>query len=161
MKQILLILSLSIFWNPNANSQDKVMASSAELSKWIAKDKEFTRAKTNDKILIVIVKVKDEAKLEFESWIKDVLYAALYASESEMKKAQLKATRWLEPTAQNKDNTWTYSWIMDPLIPNTNYDIPRFLDLEYGEEIGKSHWEKYLTFMAAPPQSIVLNQTGM
>lgn len=146
-------------WTVNADCQEEKMASSEELQEWIEKDKESTRAKAEDKILIVIVKVKDESKQEFDLWIKDVLYAALYESESEMKKAQLKATRWLEPIRQNKDSTWTYSWIMYPLIPKTNYDIPRFLNLEYGEELGKKHWDKYLTFMAEPPQSIVLQQT--
>jgi len=148
-----------LIWNLNAYSQDEKIASSEELQKWIAKDKESTRAKTDDNILIVIVKVKDESKQEFEIWIKDVLYSALYKSESEMKKAQLKATRWLEPVRQNQDSTWTYSWIMDPLIPETNYDIPKFLNLEYGVELGKKHWEKYMTLIAEPPQSIVLKQT--
>ena len=161
MKSILLILCFSIIWSINVNAQDEKMASNEELQKWIEKDKESTRANFNDQILIVIVKIKDETKAEFDTWIKDVLYEALYKSESQMKKAQLKATRWLEPVRQNKDSSWTYSWIMDPLIPDTNYDIPRFLNLEYGEEMGKTHWDKYLTFMAAPPQSIVLKQTGM
>lgn len=161
MKSILLTLSLLLVWNVTIYGQDEKMASSEELQKWIAKDKESTRAKTDDNILIVIVKVKDEAKQEFETWIKDVLYSALYKSESEMKKAQLKATRWLEPVRQNQDSTWTYSWIMDPLIPKTNYDIPVFLNSEYGEELGKKHWEKYMAFMAEPPQAVVLKQTGL
>jgi hypothetical protein len=159
MKSVILILALTLVWNVNATCQEEKMASSKELQKWIKKDKESTRAKTGDNILVVIVKVKDESKQEFELWIKDVLYSALNKSKSEMKKAQLKATRWLEPVRQNEDSTWTYSWIMDPLIPNTNYDIPRFLDLEYGEELGKKHWEKYMTFMAELPQTMVLKQT--
>lgn len=160
MKPALLIFALILFWNVKASCQDEKMASSEELQKWIEKDKESTRAKADDEILIVIVKVKNESKQEFDRWIKDVLYSALYKSESEMKKAQLKATRWLEPVSQNQDSTWTYSWIMDPLIPNTNYDIPRFLNLEYGEELGKKHWEKYMTFMSEPPHAIILKQTN-
>lgn len=161
MKSTLLVLSLMLMWNLNAYCQDEKMASSEELQKWIEKDKESTRAKTDDQILIVIVKVKNESKEAFEAWIKNVLYSALYKSESEMKKAQLKTTRWLEPVMQNEDSTWTYSWIMDPIIPETNYDIPKFLNNEYGEELGNKHWVEYLTFMAGPPQGIVLKQTGL
>lgn len=149
-----------ILWSTNSSCQDGKMASSDELQKWIQLDKEATRAKTDEQILMVIVKIKNKSKGEFETWIKDVLYSALNNSESEMKKAQLKATRWLEPVGQNKDSTWTYSWIMDPIIPNTNYDIPVFLNKEYGEEIGKKHWDTYLTFMAEEPQAIVLRQTN-
>jgi len=159
MKSIILILALSLIGSLNTFCQEDKMATSAELQEWIAKDKNTTRANLNDQVLIVLVTIKDESKQAFDAWVKDVLYDALYNSDSEMKKAQLKTTRWLEPARQNKDNTWTYSWIMDPVIPNTNYDIPRFLDLEYGVELGKKHWDKYLTFMAAPPQSILLNQT--
>ena len=90
-----------------------------------------------------------------------MLYSALNKSDSEMKKAQLKATRWLEPVRQNKDSTWTYSWIMDPIIPNTNYDISTFLELEYGKDLGQKYWVMYLSFMAADPQIITLKQTGL
>ncbi|WKN42929.1 hypothetical protein [Tunicatimonas pelagia] len=89
MKPTMLIVSLLFLWNLTVHCQDVDMASSEELQPWIEKDKESTRAKTNDKVLIVIVKVKNEAREEFDTWIKDVLYSALYNSESEMKKAQL------------------------------------------------------------------------
>jgi len=139
--------------------QSEATASSSELQKYIALDKEETRAAFDDQVLIVVVPVKEEAKAEFDTWIKDVLYNALNKSDSEMKKAQMKTTRWLEPERQNKDGSWTYTWIMDPFIPGTNYDILPFLHDEYGEAAGNKHWAKYLTFMAAAPQSILLKQT--
>jgi hypothetical protein len=77
-----------------------------------------------------------------------------------MKKAQLKVTRWLEPVHQNTDSTWTYSWIMDPVIPNTDYDILTFLKNEYGNETGEKHWQTYLTFMAREPIIVGLKQTS-
>lgn len=77
-----------------------------------------------------------------------------------MKKDQLKVTRWLEPAHQNEDKTWTYVWIMDPIIPNTDYDIPTFLNMEYGEEKGKEHWAKYQTFWAKPVEAHMLKQTS-
>jgi hypothetical protein len=136
------------------------MADSKELQKWIKSNKETNRAKTSDKILVVIVNVKGELKNEFDIWVKDVLYDALYKSKSEMKKAQLKTVRWLEPVRQNRDSTWTYSWIMDPIIPNTDYDILTFLEKEYGKELGQKHWDKYLTFMASEPSLVTLKQTN-
>ncbi len=152
---VLLILPLSV----QLQAQEGKKATSAELQKWIALDKEETRAANDQQVLIVLVQVKEESKDDFDAWIKDVLYAALYKSKSEMKKAQLNAVRWMEPVRQNEDGTWTYSWIMDPIILGTNYDIIPFLTSEYGEEEGMKHWDKYLTFMAAQPQSIMLKQT--
>ena len=134
-------------------------ATPADLQKWIKTDKQRNRAALNDHVLLVVVSVKPEMKTEFDAWIKNVLYAALYRSKSEMKKAQLKTVRWLEPLRQNADSTWTYSWIMDPVIPNTDYDIPTFLNNEYGIEEGMKHWNTYLTFLAREPMVVGLMQT--
>jgi hypothetical protein len=123
--------------------------------------REQMRAKDGDEVLIVVTYVKDESKSDFEKWINDVLYAALNKTTNPMKIDQLKVTRWLEPTQQNEDKTWTYVWIMDPIIPNTDYDIPTFLNKEYGEEKGKEHWEKYQTFWAKPVEVHALKQTSL
>lgn len=123
--------------------------------------REQMRAKYGDEVLIVVTYVKDESKSDFEKWINDVLYAALNKTKNPMKIDQLKVTRWLVPTHQNEDKTWTYVWIMDPIIPNTDYDIPTFLNKEYGEEKGKEHWEKYQTFWAKSVEVHALKQTSL
>jgi len=140
-------------------SQNNETVHSGELQKWIRSEKELNRAKNNERVLLVVVTVKQDMHTAFETWIREVLYAALYKSKSEMKKAQLKVTRWLEPVRQNQDSTWTYCWIMDPVIPNTDYDILTFLKNEYGSETGTTHWNTYLTFMAQEPLVVGLKQT--
>ncbi len=140
-------------------AQPSEMASREVLQHWIQSDKKVNRAKDNERVLLVVVTVKQDWRTPFEKWIREVLYAALYKSKSEMKKAQLKVTRWLEPVRQNQDSTWTYCWIMDPVIPNTDYDILTFLKNEYGNETGTAHWNTYLTFMAQEPLIVGLKQT--
>lgn len=159
MTRTLIFTIACITWITSTVSSQIDSAHVEHLQKWVKKDKMSTRAKEGEKVLIVTVNVKHPLKEDFEKWINDVLYQALENSESLMKKAQLKATRWLEPVKINKDSTWTYTWIMDPIIPNTNYDIQKFLILEYGEDLGKQHWENYKLFMAAPPKSSILRQT--
>lgn len=160
MRQLIILCLCVLTWTSNVYSQIKEVADSRVLQKWIKSNKELNRAKPTETIFIVIVNVKKESKKEFDSWVKDVLYAALYNSKSEMKKAQLKTVRWLEPIRQNADSTWTYSWIMDPVIPQTDYEIDAFLEKEYGSELGRQHWNKYLTFMATEPKVIALKQTN-
>jgi hypothetical protein len=152
----LLLFTLAL----QAPAQTNSLADPKELQKWIGSNKETNRAKTEERVLVVVVTIQPKAKQPFELWIKDVLYAALYKSKSEMKKAQLMTTRWLEPVRQNTDSTWTYCWIMDPVIPKTDYDILTFLKNEYGPEAGEKHWEKYLSFMAHDPLVVGLKQTG-
>lgn len=136
---------------PKSNSQIKAVTTATEL----------LRAKTGDEVWIIVSYIKNDKKSEFDMWIKDVLYAALYKSTNPMKKDQLKVTRWLEPIRQNEDKSWTYAWIMDPIIPNTDYDIPTFLNKEYGEVKGKEHWAKYESFWAKPVDVHVLKQTSL
>lgn len=121
--------------------------------------KEQMRAKTGEEVWIIVTYVKEASKSEYEQWIKDIFYPALQQSKNPMNKAQLNATRWLEPAGQNEDKTWTYTWIMDPVVPKGDYDIPTLLNTAYGEEKGKAYWAKYETFWAKPVEMHVLKQT--
>lgn len=116
-------------------------------------------AKPGETVLVVIVPVKADKKVEYEAWIRDIMYAGLYKSKNPMKKDQLKVTRYLTPVRQNDDKTWTFAFLMDPAIPKTNYDIPTFLNQEYGEEKGKQYWSQYESFLAGPVVVHALKQT--
>ena len=109
-----------------------------------------TPAKPGETVLVVVAAIKPDKKADYESWMKDVMYAALYKSKNPVKKEQLKVTRWLKPIRQNADSTWTYSFIMDPVIPKTDYDIPTFLKQEYGDEKGAQYASQYESFLARP-----------
>ena len=122
--------------------------------------KEQTHAKTGEEVWVIVNYVKEDSKLAFEQWIKRVFYPALEKSQNPMTKEQLNATRWLEPARQNEDKTWTYVWIMDPVVPNADYDILNLLNTAYGEEKGKAHWEKYQTFWSKPLEAHILKQTA-
>lgn len=122
--------------------------------------KEQMRAKAGEEVWIIITYVKDDAKSAFEKWIKEVFYPALHKSKNPMNKAQLNATRWLEPAHQNEDKSYTYVWIMDPIVPNGDYDITALLNTAYGEAKGKEYWDQYQAFWAKPVEAHILKQTG-
>ena len=122
--------------------------------------KEQVRAKAGQDVWIVVTYVQDAARPEFEKWVKEVFYPALQKSANPMHQDQLNNTRWLEPASQNEDKSWTYVWIMDPVVPKADYDIPTMLNAAYGEEKGKAHWEKYQTFFVKAPEIHILKQTG-
>ncbi|MCB0686220.1 MAG: hypothetical protein KDC53_06835, partial [Saprospiraceae bacterium] len=105
-EKIMLSTIIIFFCTKTATSQPENLATEQELKIWIDADKADTRAKTNDIVYSISATVSDSDKERFEKWIKDVLYSALYKSDNPMKKAQLKATRWLEPLNANADSTW-------------------------------------------------------
>ena len=142
MRHLLLLTAIIVLGFCRTEAQEE-LATAEELQDWINMNKETTRAKTGDIVYLVMATVKDADKSRFEKWTNEILYAALYKSNNPMKKAQLNATRWLEPLQKNMDESWTYCWIMDPAIPKTIYDIPLFLTQEYGEMKGKKYFEEY------------------
>ncbi len=129
-------------------------------SSTLAPTKEQMRAKSGEEVWVIVTHVKSDQKPAFEQWVKEIFYPALHKSQKPMNKEQLQSTRWLEPAAQNEDKTWTYVWIMDPVVPKGDYDIPTLLNTAYGEEKGKAHWEAYMAFWAKPVDMHVLKQTA-
>ncbi|MFN7117474.1 MAG: hypothetical protein ACK4TA_11790 [Saprospiraceae bacterium] len=118
------------------------------------------QAKVGEQVWLITVTIKNDQKSNFEKWINEVMYPALRNSKDKGKQDQLKSTRWLTPTAQNADQTWTYAWIMDPVVVGGNYEIPPFLKQVYGEELGQKHWEAYLSYLTKEPEVIALIQTN-
>ncbi len=126
----------------------------------LAPTKEQMRAKNGEEVWVIVTHVKGNQKPAFEQWVKEIFYLALQKSQNPMHKEQLQSTRWLEPAAQNEDKSWTYVWIMDPVVPKADYDIPTLLNTAYGEEKGKAHWEAYMAFWAKPVEAHILKQTA-
>lgn len=118
------------------------------------------RAKQSDVVQVIILTVKENAKTDFEDWIDNIFYKALYNSPNQVRKDQLKVTRFLKPYEQNADKTWSYTWIMDPVLSGIDYNILFLLKEEYGEENALKYWEKYLTFFAKPQFQKLFIQTG-
>jgi len=119
-----------------------------------------SQAKAGEKVWVIVLTVKNEHKANFEKWINEVMYPLLRNSKDKMRQDQLKSVRWLKPASQNTDQTWTYAWIMDPVVTGADYDLTVLLNQGYGEEKGKKHWEAYLSFLAKEPEQISLIQTN-
>lgn len=119
-----------------------------------------SQAKEGESVWLITVTVKNDQKSNFEKWINEVMYPALRNSKDKMRQAQSKATRWLKPAAQNADQTWTYAWIMDPVVVGADYDIPTLLKQAFGDEMANKHWEAYVSYLAKEPEVIELIQTN-
>lgn len=141
-----LIITILSCWNtPSLIAQENIVKSQAKMS---------------EQVWVITVIVKNEHKQAFEQWINEVMYTALRNSKDNTRQDQLKSTRWLKPAAQNADQTWTYAWIMDPVVPGADYDIPTLLRQAYGDEMAGKHWAAYESFMAKEPELISLIQTN-
>ena len=124
-----------------------------------AQTKEQTRAQEGQIVWVIINVIKDESKADYLAWMNATFLPAISQSTDVLVQQQYKSTRWLEPKKQNADKTWTYSFIMDPVVPNANYDIEWLLKKTYGDDKGIALYKTYLGFFGQPLVSYVFKQT--
>lgn len=119
---------------------------------------DLPRAKSGEEVWVIVSYIKADKKADYEKWMKEVFFAALHKTQSQVLKDQMKQTRWLAPTGQNEDKSWSYAFLMDPVVQGGDYDITSLLSKEYGEEKGKVYWEQYMSYWAKPLDAHILNQ---
>jgi hypothetical protein len=111
-----------------------------------------------EKVWIIVNYIKEDSKANYEKWMLDIFLAPMNITQDSILKKQNIATRWLKPIKQNEDKTWTYVFLMDPVIPNGDYDIKKFLIKTYGEEKGVNYMKEYETFIATEGQIHVMKR---
>ncbi|MBK8489303.1 MAG: hypothetical protein IPL49_00015 [Saprospirales bacterium] len=161
---IYLFLVLGIILISSCQSQDESKKTDDEKavltnSATNEKGKEDMRAKEGETTLLIINYVKDESKMEYEKFMNEIFFDLLLTSKKPLMKEQYNQTRWLSPTHQNEDGTWTYAFFMDPLVKNGNYEFPPLFQEKYSKEESEKLIGQYESFMASPPQVHSLIQT--
>jgi hypothetical protein len=111
-----------------------------------------------ENVWIIVNYIKESAKNDYEKWMNDIFFSPMKTTNDPLLKQQYATTRWLTPAKQNDDKTWTYVFVMDPVIPNGDYDIESYLVKTYGEQTGKAYNKQFEEFMAKAGQMHVLNR---
>lgn len=122
-------------------------------------EKDAMRAKKGDEVLIIVNYVNDESKAEYEKFMKEIFFEVLSKSENPRTQEEYKKTRWLTPTEKNINNTWTYVFIMDPVVSGSEYNIHTLLKEKYSEGEANLLMEQYISFMSSTPDLHSLYQT--
>lgn len=91
--------------------------------------------------------------------MEDVFFKAILESKLPKMDEQYLKTRWLMPTRQNKDGTWTYAFIMDPYVKGGNYQFEPLFEENNSKEEAAAIIEKLNSFMTAPPKIHFLVQS--
>lgn len=115
------------------------------------------RASANDTVMMVINNIKAEKVSQFEDYYNN--YLALAAAENY---GQIKPTvRMQKSLGPNKDGSFTYIFLMDPMNTSFNYDMSIPLIAKYGEEKAAEYGKMYLDCVVdGYPKVIVAQETG-
>jgi hypothetical protein len=128
-----LLFSLSAF------SQEKELNESTSSKK----------AVEGDTVWVLLNHIKFEKTDQFEQLIHDVLWPIADKMGSVEKEAAQR-TRVLHPVKMNKDSTYTYVFIMDPVISKANYKFSYYFKNAYDEVKAKEYIKKLNDCYASP-----------
>ena len=100
------------------------------------------RAKSGDDVWVWTYPVKATKRQQYEHFVHDIFWpgaAKLSATEQRI----FRQTRILHPTKANPEGTYTYLFIMDPLIKWADYDIESLIKKMYGLKHGADYYKLF------------------
>ena len=102
-------------------------------------------AATGDRVWVVLNHVKANKRLQFEKFVYEILLPALEKNSEGDQGARdvIEHTRMLEPISANKDSSYTYIWLMDPVVKGADYSYPGIIGAVHSPE----ETEKYLSMV--------------
>ena len=100
-----------------------------------------TGSKQGDPMWVILNHVKADKRQQFEKFAYEVLLPALEetAKSNLTTRKMIGQTRMLEPRRANKDSSYTYIWLMDPLVKDAIYSYPGILKRVYSPEETKQY----------------------
>jgi hypothetical protein len=100
------------------------------------------RAAQGDSVWIFVNHIKADKREQFEKFVHEIFWDSagkLSAAEQQL----FRKTRVLHPIRPEQDGTYSYVFIMDPVIPGGNYDIEKLTKQIYGEEKAREYLKMF------------------
>jgi hypothetical protein len=100
------------------------------------------RAVEGDKVWVIINHIKADKRDQFERFVHEIFWpmaSKLRAQEQQV----FRQTRVLHPTKAEEDGTYSYIFIMDPVIQGADYDINSLLKKMYGAQKGAEYGKMF------------------
>ena len=93
-------------------------------------------ASSGEPMWVILNHVKADKRDQYEKFVYKVLLPALEMSalDDSISSKIIEQTRMLEPRRANKDSSYTYIWLMDPLVKKANYSYPGILNRVHSPE---------------------------
>ncbi|MBT4318719.1 MAG: hypothetical protein HN653_07500 [Candidatus Marinimicrobia bacterium] len=111
-----------------------------------------TEAKQGESMWVLLNHVKADKRQQFEKFVYEVLFPALKenAKKDIISRNIIEQTRMLEPRRANKDSSYTYIWLMDPIVKNADYSYSGILSQVYSSEDTKKYISMHNECLVSP-----------
>jgi hypothetical protein len=115
-------------------------------------------AKPGEEVWVWSYPVKADKRKQYEHFVHDIFWpgaSKLPAAEQRV----FRQTRVMHPTEANPNGTYTYLFIMDPLIKGADYDIESLIKKMYGQKQGAEHYKLFQGALAGKDVGYKVNQS--
>jgi uncharacterized protein (TIGR02246 family) len=129
---------------------------------WNQDETQLSRAVQGDTVWVLLNHVKADKREQFEKFISDVLIpAATKLSKTDSKRAASRLqTRTLFPAAKNEDGTYTYVWLMDPVVAGLDYSFKGMFSEIYTPDETEKYIKMFNDALVEPQIRYTLIQKG-
>lgn len=126
------------------------------------KGKKPTHAQATEgaEVWVVVNTIKADKREQFEKFVFEIFWPAGKKLTGLGQKAFLH-TRVLLPTQANEDGTYTYIYLMDPVIKGANYDIDTFLKQMFSAEKAREYGQMLADTYAKPQTGFIQKQSRL
>jgi hypothetical protein len=118
-------------------------------------ERECLRAVEGEQMWVLLNQVKADRRQEFERFMYEFMMPIAAKTEPDV----LNRTRILHPTQPNEDGTYTYIFLMDPVVAGGEYDIWKLLLKVYSPEQAEEHVKLWNESLASPQIGYVVTQS--
>lgn len=89
-------------------------------------------ARSGETVWICLDPIKKDKRAEYERFLHDIFWAGM-SKLSPADQKLMRQTRILHPIKAEADGTYSYFFVMDPVVKGGNYDLERVLTTMYGK----------------------------
>lgn len=124
------------------------------------KEQALQRAASGDTLWVLLNHVKPDKRQQFERFVEEIVNPAVeeLAKSDSVMVAILNQTRTLYPTEPNEDSTYTYVWLMDPLVSGADYTFRGLFSRIYSQEKTEEYIDLFEDAIDRPQEGYVVIQ---
>lgn len=129
MKQLLFLLTVLI-------TTSQINFANAQTTSASASNKRAAMrpmANEGDSVWVIINHIKADKRQQFEKFVHEIFWPMAKKLTSEEQRV-FRQTRVLHSVKPEEDGTYSYLFIMDPVVPGADYDIENLLKKMYDEQ---------------------------
>lgn len=115
-------------------------------------------ARSGETVWVCLDPIKKDKRVQYERFLHEIFWAGASKLNPADQKV-MRQTRILHPTKAEADGTYSYFFVMDPVVKGGDYDIENLLTKMYGKAKATEYYKLYSSAHARPQVSYIATQS--